>query len=243
MQARLGETCAGSFQELRYGEALGIGGVTVRLVPAGHILGSAQVVHRARRPARRRSPATTSAGPIRPRRRSSWCAATCSSPRRPSACRCSATSPTRARSAGCSPRCSFHRSHAPHRRLRPRQDPAPDRAAARRRLRPADLAARRAEGHVRSLRRARRRPRRAAARQRRARQAAGRDRAVPALGAQGPLVAPADRSGDGLRLGLDARARPRPPARRRAAAGHLRPLRLARADRRPSPKPAPRRCG
>ena len=51
MKARLGENCAGSFQPLRYGEPLAIGDVTVRLVPAGHILGSAQVVieHRGRR--------------------------------------------------------------------------------------------------------------------------------------------------------------------------------------------------
>jgi putative mRNA 3-end processing factor len=51
MQARLGEHCAGSFQPLRDGEPLTTGGVTVRLVPAGHILGSAQVVieHRGRR--------------------------------------------------------------------------------------------------------------------------------------------------------------------------------------------------
>ena len=44
MKTRIGEDCAGSFQELRYGETIGIGGATVRLVPAGHILGSAQVV-------------------------------------------------------------------------------------------------------------------------------------------------------------------------------------------------------
>jgi putative mRNA 3-end processing factor len=44
MKARMGESCAGSFQALRYGEPLSLGGVTVRLVPAGHILGSAQVV-------------------------------------------------------------------------------------------------------------------------------------------------------------------------------------------------------
>ena len=44
MKARLGPECAGSFQELRYGESIEAGGVSVRLVPAGHILGSAQVV-------------------------------------------------------------------------------------------------------------------------------------------------------------------------------------------------------
>ncbi len=51
MQARLGPEAAGSFQALGYGEALTMGGVTVRLAPAGHILGSAQVVieHQGRR--------------------------------------------------------------------------------------------------------------------------------------------------------------------------------------------------
>src|SRR5688572_8788702 len=53
MQARLGPEAAGSFQELQYGEPIGMGGVTVRLAPAGHILGSAQVVieHQGRRAA------------------------------------------------------------------------------------------------------------------------------------------------------------------------------------------------
>jgi putative mRNA 3-end processing factor len=45
MRARLGVAGAGGMQQaLRYGEALTIGAVQVRLVPAGHILGSAQVV-------------------------------------------------------------------------------------------------------------------------------------------------------------------------------------------------------
>jgi putative mRNA 3-end processing factor len=44
MRLRLGPDCAGSFQALPYGEPLDIGGVSLRLVPAGHILGSAQVV-------------------------------------------------------------------------------------------------------------------------------------------------------------------------------------------------------
>jgi putative mRNA 3-end processing factor len=44
MRARLGETAAGSFQELAYGEPLRLAGAMVRLLPAGHILGSAQVV-------------------------------------------------------------------------------------------------------------------------------------------------------------------------------------------------------
>src|SRR5579859_1306439 len=44
MRARLGERAGGSMQMLRYGETLRIGEVDVRLVPAGHVLGSAQVV-------------------------------------------------------------------------------------------------------------------------------------------------------------------------------------------------------
>ena len=44
MKARLGENCAGSFQALGYGETLKLGSTSVRLAPAGHILGSAQVV-------------------------------------------------------------------------------------------------------------------------------------------------------------------------------------------------------
>ena len=44
MQTRMGETCAGAFQSATLGDPLTIGDVTVRLVPAGHILGSAQVV-------------------------------------------------------------------------------------------------------------------------------------------------------------------------------------------------------
>jgi putative mRNA 3-end processing factor len=44
MQSRLGPEAAGSFQPLRYGESIDLGGIAVRLEPAGHILGSAQVV-------------------------------------------------------------------------------------------------------------------------------------------------------------------------------------------------------
>ncbi len=44
MKVRYGEACAGQFQALALGEALNINGVGVRLAPAGHILGSAQIV-------------------------------------------------------------------------------------------------------------------------------------------------------------------------------------------------------
>ena len=41
---RLGKRAGRAPQALAYGESLNLGGVTVRLVPAGHVLGSAQVV-------------------------------------------------------------------------------------------------------------------------------------------------------------------------------------------------------
>jgi putative mRNA 3-end processing factor len=44
MRSRIGPEPAGAEQALPYGESVTIGGVGVRLVPAGHILGSAQVV-------------------------------------------------------------------------------------------------------------------------------------------------------------------------------------------------------
>ena len=58
-----------------------------------------------------------------------------------------------------------------------------------------------------------------------------RDRASRRPGVQRALDAQIRRSRHRLRLGLDAGARPRPPARRRTAAGHLRPCRLGRAWR------------
>ncbi|MEO0729704.1 MAG: ligase-associated DNA damage response exonuclease [Pseudomonadota bacterium] len=44
MRTRMGETCAETFQSLGYGEIITLGEVEVMLVPAGHVLGSAQVV-------------------------------------------------------------------------------------------------------------------------------------------------------------------------------------------------------
>ena len=44
MRQRLGDGAGASQQALDYGEAIRIGDVTVRLAPAGHVLGSAQVV-------------------------------------------------------------------------------------------------------------------------------------------------------------------------------------------------------
>jgi putative mRNA 3-end processing factor len=44
MRSRYGELAGGSLQPLGYGESVAVGGVTVRLLPAGHVLGSAQIV-------------------------------------------------------------------------------------------------------------------------------------------------------------------------------------------------------
>jgi len=44
MRSRYGGDAGGTLQPLRYGESLGIDGVTLRLAPAGHVLGSAQIV-------------------------------------------------------------------------------------------------------------------------------------------------------------------------------------------------------
>ncbi len=44
MRSRFGENAGRSLQALPYGETIRLGGVSVTLVPAGHILGSAQVV-------------------------------------------------------------------------------------------------------------------------------------------------------------------------------------------------------
>lgn len=44
MKRRYGENCAGSFQSLEYGKPLKIDDATLTLYPAGHILGSAQVL-------------------------------------------------------------------------------------------------------------------------------------------------------------------------------------------------------
>jgi len=44
MRARYGELAGGSLQPAAYGETIAIGDVAVRLLPAGHVLGSAQIV-------------------------------------------------------------------------------------------------------------------------------------------------------------------------------------------------------
>ena len=44
MRQRYGDAAGGSLQPLPYGETVSAGDVTVRLIPAGHVLGSAQIV-------------------------------------------------------------------------------------------------------------------------------------------------------------------------------------------------------
>jgi putative mRNA 3-end processing factor len=44
MQRRLGDDAGGTLQALGYGEAISLNGVSLKLIPAGHVLGSAQVV-------------------------------------------------------------------------------------------------------------------------------------------------------------------------------------------------------
>lgn len=44
MRARYGEDAGGTLQAARYGETIRVGEVDVRFVPAGHVLGSAQIV-------------------------------------------------------------------------------------------------------------------------------------------------------------------------------------------------------
>ena len=44
MKIRYGENCANNFQELSFNSPLNINGVKVTFFPAGHILGSAQVL-------------------------------------------------------------------------------------------------------------------------------------------------------------------------------------------------------
>ena len=44
MKLRYGNNCARSFQSIRYGEKIKINGINISFFPAGHILGSAQIL-------------------------------------------------------------------------------------------------------------------------------------------------------------------------------------------------------
>ena len=172
------------------------------------------------------------------------CRATCSSPKRRSACRCSATARPQAeidkllRSVAL-----FPGARASRRRLFARQGAARDRDVARGGPRPADLSAWRARQDHALLRRAHG-PWRSAARQRREEGRARRhDHAGAAVVAHRPVVAALSRSGHVVCVGLDARARPRAPARHRTAAGDFRSRRLGWAVRDASPPPARAKSG
>ena len=179
-------------------------------------------------------PATTRTSPIRPARRSSSCPATCSSPRRRSACRCSATAipsgeiakllhsvalfPERAHLVGAYSLGKAQRVIALIRKAG-YDEPIYLHGAM--------------EKHHALLREPRHRARRTARRC-----AAPRRRELAGAIALCPPSALKElwsrRFPDPvtcLRVGLDAGARARAPARRRAAAGDLRPRRLGRAHR------------
>ncbi len=243
MKARLGEACAGTFQEVRYGETLRMGGVSVRLVPAGHILGSAQVVieHGGRRAVvsgdykRRHDP---TAAPFELVRCDLFVTeATFGLPvfrHEPDAREIGRllaslhaftdrTHVIGAYSLGKTQRliallraAGYDRPIWLHGALKTMCDLYAALGVDLGEIALVSDAPNKLPGEI---------------------------VLCPPVRAQGPLVAAADRPGDGLRLGLDARARPRPAVGRRAAAGDLRSLRLARADRRPLPKRRPRKCG
>ena len=191
---------------------------------------------RSRSPARTPAsspPATTRMRPIRPARRSRWCLATSSSPRRHSACRCSAMAmrrieikkllasvalfPERAHLVGAY---SLGKAQRVIALLRAAGYDAPiylhgamEKITHYYQSRGVALGELRAgQGHEE-----------------------GRSRrhhhAGAAVGHLRHLDAALSRSGHGVCLGLDAGARPRPPARRRTAAGDFRPRRLGRPDR------------
>ena len=233
MKTRLGTAAKLGTQTLAYGETLQVGDVTVKLVPAGHVLGSAQVViewrGRARRDLRRLQ-AKRRPDHARP---SSSCRAICSSPRRPSRCRCSSHGDAKAEVA----------------KLLKSRTQFPERAhvvgvyglGKCQRL----IALLREAGYDRPIylhgalveccalyerfgvELGELKPATGTKRE----EMKGADRARTAFRNRRPLVAPPAGPAHRVRLGLDAGARPRAPARRRAAARHLRSCGLARADR------------
>ncbi len=214
------------------------GGVTATFVPAGHVLGSAQILleHAGER--------VVITGDYKRRARSDLPAvrgrppATSSSPRRPSACRSSLIRRSRRRSASCSH--ALHReprSLRAGRRLCAGQGAAGDRGIAPRRAMPTPIYLHGAmEAMCRLYEDVRRRAGRSAAglAMHRRTRCAAQIVVCPALRAQRPLEPPPARSDhcDGERL--DARAPARPAAQRRTAAGDFRPCRLERADPRRS---------
>ena len=244
MKTRMGPECAGSFEPQALGEQRTINGVGVRLAPAGHILGSAQVVldwngQRAvvsgdyKRAADPTCPtfevvpcdvfvteATFALPVFRHEPAESEVGRLLGS---------IARQPERAHLVGVYGLGKM---------------PARDQARARGGLRPADLPARRARRAVRALSTARRRSRRAApGDDRQVRGLRRRARSVPAVRRRRPLVAPLPRSRHRLRLRLDAH-------QGRASASAASSCRSSSPTTptgpscsTPSSKPAPRTCG
>ncbi len=232
MRLRYGDNFAGSMQAIRFGESLNIGGVTVTFHPAGHVLGSAQVAveHAGLRIVASgdyKDVADPTCAPfelVKMRRL-----------HHRGDLRLAGVSPWRSRwrdrQADAIGR-GVSRARPSGRRLFARQGAARHRADPQGRLPAADLPAWRARAHHRLLPEPRHRARRTTGGARRRQGAARRrHRAVPALGLERAVVAPLPGSGHRLRVGLDAGAGARPPARHRAAAGHLRSRRLGRAHR------------
>ena len=232
-------------QPIAYDETIRVGEVDVRFVPAGHVLGSAQIVleHKGER--------VVVSGDYK---------------RRPDpTCRLLRAGAVRhlhhrgdLRPAGVPP--SRHRQRDRPAAPPPARRPEPLRAGRRlcagqgaadhhraSRARPPrpDLFPRRDRAAVPALRGAS--AWRSASFATRDRRDQGGDggpyRHRPAGRAQRPLVAAAARSGDGDGVGLDAHPPARPPAQRRAAADHLRPCRLGRADHDHPRARADAKCG
>jgi hypothetical protein len=82
------ELCRAARKRRSYGEVVRLGDTKVSLHPAGHVLGSAQVLVEHGRATGWWPRATTSATPTRRSHPLRWCRATPSSPKRRSACRC-----------------------------------------------------------------------------------------------------------------------------------------------------------
>ena len=235
MKVRMGPECAGAFEPLAAGRSSARSAASsVRLAPAGHILGAAQVVLEWNgQRAVVSGDYKRAADPTCP-------------PFELVACDVFVTEATFAlpvfrhepaeaevgrllashRAASRSARISSA-STASARRQRVDQARPPGR------LRRADLPARRARRAVRALSAARCRSRRRYARRRLTSrdELRRRARALPALRGRRPLVAPLPRSRHRLRLGMDAHQGPHPPVGRRTAARHLRSRRLAGAAR------------
>ena len=228
MAARYGEDFCGTRQEAEIGRPIDLGGVTATFRPAGHVLGSAQIAFDAKGLQDRRL------GRLQARGGSDLHALRADPMRRlhlggdlrPAGVPPSAGGRGDQEAAALGR--ALSRPRPSRRRLFARQGAARHRPDPRRRLRGSDLLARRHGARDAALREPRHRPRRVAPCQGGGSQDPRRPHhPVPAERPRRPLVAQIAGPGRRLCVRLDAGARPRPPERRRAAARHLRPCRLA----------------